>query len=199
MIRKPTPEEIHEKVQRRYGEISCSITDRFRYPTGREGALTLGYDLSIVGRMARHVVESFCGVGNPFIPGAIHHGEVILDVGCGGGFDLLNAKYLTGPEGQVYGIDLVPEMVDKARRAIMSMELAHCDVVRAGSESIPFRDNTFDVIISNGALYLSPLKDQTFQEICRVLKPDGHFQFADVVLKDDLPEKVVSCFDGWSG
>lgn len=199
MIRKLNSMEVHEKVRRKYAEISCSMKDRFKYLTGREGALMLGYDLTAVNHIPYSITESFCGVGNPFSLGPIYPGEVVLDIGCGGGFDLIIANYSAGAEGQLNGIDLVPEMVDKAKRNIMNMELSNCDVRLAGSESIPFDDNTFDIIISNGAIYLSPLKEKSLGEIYRTLKSGGRFQFADVVLKDDLPEKITACFDGWSG
>lgn len=191
--------EVHDKVRRKYEQISCSIKDRFKYPTGRDGLLKLGYDHSIVENIPEEIAESFCGVGNPFSLGPVHPGDAVLDVGCGGGIDLLVAHHLTGSAGRLYGIDLVPDMVQKARRNIMSLNLANCEIMTAGSESLPFDSDTFDVVISNGAIYLSPVKKKTLQEIYRVLKPGGRFQFSDVVLKDDLPEKISACFDGWSG
>lgn len=199
MLKKLNSLEIHEKISRRYAEISCSIKDRFKYPTGKKGAEKLDYDLLVLDRIPDHVVESFCGVGNPFSRGPVRKGEIILDVGCGAGVDVIIAGFFAGPEGQVYGIDLVPEMAEKARKNIDSTGLSNCEIRIACSESIPFSDNTFDVVISNGSLYLSPLKEKTFREIYRVLRPDGRFQFADVVLKDDLPEKIMNMFNGWSG
>jgi arsenite methyltransferase len=196
---KLSSNEVHEKVRKRYAEISCSIKDRFKYPTGMEGALMLGYDLPVVKKIPEGIAGSFCGVGNPFSLGPVGPGEIVLDAGCGGGFDVVMAHNFAGPEGQVYGIDLVPEMAEKARRNIVSMGLSNCEILVAASEAIPFSDNTFDVIISNGSIYLSPLKEKSLREVFRTLKPGGRFQFADVVLKDDLPEKVAACFDGWSG
>ena len=193
------PEEVHHKVRRRYAEISCSIKDRFKYPTGREGAIRLGYDVSVLKNITEDILESFCGVGNPFSIGLIHRGETVLDIGCGGGVDVIIARRHTDAGGYVYGIDLVPEMAKKAQRNIMNMSLTHCGILCAGSEALPFDRETFDVVISNGAVYLSPLKERTLQEIYRVLKPGGRLQFADVVMKDDLPEEVIRLFDGWSG
>ena len=199
MFKKLTSEEVHLKVSRKYAEISCSIKDRFKYPTGRVGALLLGYDLSAFEEIPEAAILSFCGVGNPFAPGEIREGETVLDMGCGGGLDLIIAAKMTGPCGAVAGIDLVPELVENARNNIKNAGLSNCDVKEAGSESLPFKNNEFDVVISNAALYLSPLKEKTFREIYRVLKPGGRFQFADVVLKDDLPESITRFFDGWSG
>lgn len=199
MLRKLTPEEVHLKVSRKYAEMSCSTKDRFKYPTGREGAQLIGYDLNSSGEIPEAAIASFCGVGNPFTPGEIKKGETVLDVGCGGGLDLIIAAQMTGPDARAVGIDLVPKIVENARNNIKNAELPNCEVKEAGSESLPFKDNEFDIVISNGALYLSPLKEKTFREIYRVLKPGGRFQFADVVLKDDLPESITRFFDGWSG
>ena len=199
MVKKLTSEEVHLKVSKKYAEISCSIKDRFKYPTGREGARLLRYALDHSGKIPDAAIDSFCGVGNPFTPGEIKKGERILDVGCGGGLDLIISAQMTGPGGSAAGIDLVPAIVENARNNIKSLGLANSDVTESGSESLPFKDNEFDIVLSNGALYLSPLKEKSFREIYRVLKPGGRFQFADVVLKDDLPESVTRFFDGWSG
>jgi len=199
MIKKLRSNEVHEHVRRRYAEISCSTNDRFKYPTGRDGVLMLGYDMPVAAIIPEVIIASFCGVGNPFSLGPLHHGDTVLDVGCGGGFDVAVASHYSGSEGRVYGIDLVPEMAEKADRNIRSMGLSNCEIRVAGSEALPFDDHTFDMIISNGAIYLSPLKEKSMTEVFRVLKTGGRFQFADVVLKDDLPDKVVACFDSWSG
>jgi len=199
MQKKLTPEEVHLKVSRKYAKMVCSIKDRFKYPTGREGARLLGYDLSSFREIPEAAIASFCGVGNPFTPGEIREGQRVLDVGCGGGLDIIIAAQMTGPSGAAVGIDLVPKIVENASNNIKSVGLANCKVKEAGSESLPFKDNEFDIVISNGALYLSPLKEKTFCEIYRVLKPGARLQFADVVLKDDLPESITRFFDGWSG
>jgi arsenite methyltransferase len=190
--------EIQEAVRRKYAEVSCTAAGKFKYPTGKEGALNLGYDMSVIAAVPDDLLESFCGVGNPFTLGPLHPGDVVLDIGCGAGFDLVNAGLLAGPAGKVYGIDLTQEMIDKARVTIRRAGLTNSEVLLAGSDHIPYSDRTFDVVISNGVLNLSPLKEKSFQEIYRVLKQGGRFQFADIVLKEDLPDKVAGSLKAWS-
>lgn len=198
MTKKPDVTQIQEAVRKKYAEVSCSAEGKFQYPTGRAGVGALGYDPSLLGDLPDELVESFCGVGNPFSLGSIKLGETILDVGCGAGFDLIIASRLVGPTGQVSGVDLTPEMVERARtnfgKAGVSKGQVHC----VGSEAIPYADSTFDVVISNGVLNLSPEKERSFGEIYRVLKPNGRLQFADIVLKEDLPAEVANSLEAWS-
>lgn len=189
---------IQRAVRRKYAEVACSPEGKFKYPTGREGLVQLGYDLSVFGEIPTALIESFCGVGNPFSLGSIHEGEAVLDVGCGGGFDLVYASRLVGLAGRVCGVDITPEMVEKARLNLEQVGVSNGDVQVAGSEAIPYDDNTFDAVISNGALNLSPAKERTFDEIHRVLKPAGRLQFADIVLREDLPADIFNSLDAWS-
>lgn len=190
--------EIQDAIRTKYVQVARSTEGKFRYPTGREGAIVLGYDLSLVADLPGEVVELFCGVGNPFALGSITAGEAVLDVGCGAGFDLILASRLVGPAGMLRGIDLSPEMVARAQQNVTHAGLSADKVVCASSEKIPYDDGTFDVVISNGVLNLSPLKEQTFREIHRVLKPNGRLQFADMVLREDLPPEVACSLEAWS-
>jgi SAM-dependent methyltransferase len=198
MVTKLDAKEIQETVRRKYAEVSRSAADKFNYPTGKEGALNLKYDLSEIEAVPDDVLSSFCGVGNPFSLGPIKRGETVLDVGCGAGFDFIIAGRMTGRTGRACGIDLTPEMVTKTQKATMVSELSNCEVRLAGSESIPYKDRTFDIVISNGVLNMSPDKEKSFQEIYRVLKPGGRLQFADIVLKKDLPEKIAGSLQAWT-
>ncbi|BBM86370.1 arsenite S-adenosylmethyltransferase [Candidatus Uabimicrobium amorphum] len=191
-------EEIRNAIRKKYTEVSHSVKGKFKYRTAKEGAMALGYDLSTLGHVPDEIFVSFCGVGNPFSLGPLNEGEVILDVGCGAGFDLIFAHQFVGAAGQVHGIDLTPEMVNKARTNLEKMSVTNGQLCIGSSEKIPFADNTFDVVISNGVLNLSPLKSESFKEIYRVLKPSGRFQFADIVLDKDLPDKIANNLDAWS-
>ena len=189
---------IQEAVRRKYAEVAHSAEGKFKYLTGRAGAIALGYDPPVVGDMPDELLEPFCGVGNPFSLGPINPGEVILDVGCGTGFDLIVASRFVGSSGRVCGIDLTPEMVERAQMNLKRAGVSNGAVHLAGSEAIPYDDSTFDVVISNGVLNLSPLKERSLQEIYRVLKPNGRLQFADIVLKLDLPAGMINSLEAWS-
>lgn len=191
-------EEIQQAVRKKYAEVSRSVAGKFRYLTGKAGAAALGYHLSVLADLPDGVFDTFCGVGNPFALGPVHAGETVLDVGCGAGLDMILASRLAGPAGRVCGIDLSPEMVEKARANFAKAGANNASAVVAGSEAIPYGDDTFDIVTSNGVLNLSPLKEQSLHEIFRVLKPNGRIQFADIVLNEDLPAAMTNSLEAWS-
>jgi len=170
----------------------------FEYPTGKAGVDALGYDAEDINGAPPALLKSFCGVGNPFSIGDIPPGSSVLDIGSGAGFDLYVAKRMVGSGGMVCGIDLTPEMVELARRNLTEAGIDNVEVISVSSEKIPFKDNTFDTVISNGVINLSPCKQELFQEIFRVLKNSGKFQFADVVLEKELPDTLVGSAEAWS-
>ncbi len=185
-------------MRSKYSEVAQSAAGKFAYPTGREGARALRYDPALIDAALPELLESFCGVGNPFSLFPIQPGTVILDVGCGAGFDLYIAARLTGPHGRVYGVDLTEAMVTRACEHIQRAGIANAEVLQVASERLPFKDNTFDVVISNGAINLSPDKETQFCEINRVLKPGGWFGFADVVMEQELPQGMSGSAEAWS-
>jgi arsenite methyltransferase len=144
------------------------------------------------------LLSSFCGVGNPFSIDEIARGSAILDIGSGAGFDLIVASRLTGSGGNVYGIDLTEEMVVRAKEIVQSLSIDNIEVHHVSSEKIPFKDQTIDVVISNGVINLSPCKLELFREIYRVLRPGGRLQFVDMVLDRDLPAGMAGNLEAWS-
>jgi len=185
-------------VRDKYSEVAQSVSGKFTYPTGREGARALGYDPALIDESHPGLLESFCGVGNPFSLFPIQPGSIILDVGCGAGFDLYVAGRLTGPRGRVHGVDLTEAMMSRARDNLQKAGIANAEVRHVVSENLPFADNTFDVVISNGVINLSPDKETLFREINRVLKPGGRFGFADVMLEQELPQGMAGSAEAWS-
>ena len=198
-LTEPDVEKVQEAVRRMYAEVARSAEGRFRYATGRAGAELLGYESGTLGSLPEDVLDGFCGVGNPFVLGDINAGDTVLDVGCGTGIDLIVASKLVGPSGAVRGIDLTPEMVEKARSNIERLGIVNVDVQLGSSEALPFAEASFDIVTSNGVFNLSPRKEQTFREIHRVLRPGGRLQFADIVLKEALSPEVAGNLDAWAG
>lgn len=189
---------IREAVRNKYRDVSISAAGKFSYPTGKEGAEALGYDTAILRDFHPEQLTAFCGVGNPFSIQEIQQGSVILDIGCGAGFDLIVASRLTGPEGKVYGVDLTEEMIDRAGKNIAETGIGNIELTQIDSEALPFADNTFDVVISNGVINLSPRKLELFQEIHRVLKPAGCLQFADIVTEEKIPSQLTGSLEAWA-
>ncbi len=191
----------HDAVRKWYGERfapSAAPSYRPAYPTGRAGALGLGYDRRILDAAQPAMVEAFCGVGNPFLLGEISAGASLLDVGCGAGFDCLVASALVGPSGRVEGIDLTPEMVSRASHHLSEAGAANASARVASADTLPFQYESFDVVKSNGALNLVPEKPVVLREIYRVLRGGGRFQFADVVRVRALSREHGDP-DAWSG
>jgi ubiquinone/menaquinone biosynthesis C-methylase UbiE len=121
----------------------------------------------------------------------------MLDVGCGAGIYLIVASRILGHNGKVRGIDLTPKMAEKAKINLDQYGVQNCDVQVAGAEAIPYPESTFDVVISNGVLNLSPLKEKSFREIYRVLRPKGRLQFADIIQREDCGA-MCSTLEAWS-
>ncbi len=191
------PAAIREAVRKRYVEVAQSAEGKFMYPTGRQGAIKLGYDPAILAGLPDEALASFCGVGNPFALGPIKGGESVLDVGCGAGFDMVVASHFVRGMGKVCGIDMTPEMAEKARTNLRRAGV-NGEIKVSGAESIPCSDASFDVVISNGVINLAPAKEEVFREIYRVLRPGGRFQFADIVVNQALPSDVANSLEAWS-
>lgn len=189
---------IRDAVRQKYVEVAQAAEGKFAYPTGRPGALTLGYDPSIIESLPGDLLNSFCGVGNPFVLGSLNRGEAVLDVGCGAGFDMVIASRLVGSTGKVCGIDMTPEMVERARTNLQRVGIANAEVWVSNAESIPYPDASFDLVISNGVINLSPAKEDVFRETYRVLRVGGRLQFADIVLNQTLPPEVANSLEAWS-
>ena len=190
---------LKSEIKRTYAEVSQEPEKDFIFPTGREWAQDLDYSEELLARVPEAAVESFAGVANPFSLGELEPEERVLDLGCGAGTDTLIAAQMVGPKGHVTGIDMTPEMLAKARSAAEEMGLANVELVEGEAEKLPFEDETFDVVISNGVIDLIPDKDAVFSEIIRVLKPGGRIQIADVSIQKPVSEEGRRNIDLWTG
>jgi len=189
---------IREAIKNKYQGVSTSAEGMFRYVTGRAGALQLGYDESLIADIPERLMTGFCGVGNPFGIMDITPGSCLLDIGCGTGFDLIIARRIVGDAGRVVGIDLTAEMLERAGRNFAELGIDDIETRLVESEEIPYNANTFDVVISNGVINLSPLKLDLFKEIFRVLRPEGRLQFADIILDKELPPMLANSVESWA-
>ena len=126
-------------------------------------------------------------------------GDRVLDLGCGAGTDSLVAAQMVAPDGKVTGIDMTPEMLAKARAAAREMGAENVEFVEGEIEQLPFPDETFDVIVSNGVIDLVPDKDAVFSEIWRVLRAGGRLQIADVTIRRPVSEEGRRNIDLWTG
>ena len=187
------------EIKKTYGEVSQEPDKDFIFPTGRAWAADMGYPADLLARVPEGSAESFAGVANPFSLGSLEPGERVLDVGSGAGTDSLVAAQMVGPEGSVTGMDMTPEMLEKARASAGELGAENVEFVKGEAEALPFPDASFDVVISNGVIDLVPDKDAVFSEIHRVLRPGGRIQIADVTIQNPVSEEGKRKIDLWTG
>jgi arsenite methyltransferase len=189
---------LKSEIRKTYAAVSQEPGKDFIFPTGRAWAEDLGYPDELA-RVPDEVVESFAGVANPFSLGRLAPGERVLDLGSGAGTDALVAALQVGPSGAVTGIDMTPEMLEKARAGAARMALESVVFVEGEAERLPFADTSFDVVISNGVVDLIPDKDAVFSELFRVLVPGGRLQIADVTIQRPVSDEGRRNIDLWTG
>jgi SAM-dependent methyltransferase len=192
-------EKLRLQISEKYAEVAETPDKGFHFHTGRPLTQMLGYDPALVDMLPEGTVESFAGTGNPFSMGDLRPGEVVLDIGCGAGFDSLIAAQQAGPAGRVIGIDMTPEMLQKARRGAEAMGLENVEFRHGLAEQLPLEDESADVVISNGVINLCPDKMAVMREIRRVLKPGGRFQIGDIIVHKEVPQPAKDDIDLWSG
>ena len=191
-------EKIRREIRKKYAKVAENPESLFRYPTGKPGLEALHYDADILAKLPGTVTASFCGVGNPFAAGSVNRDDRVLDVGCGAGVDTIFAAKMTGTGGTVAGIDAVTEMLRRAGKNLAESNVTNVYLARASAEELPFRQEVFDVAVSNGALNLVPDKDKALSELFRVLKPAGRLMVADQVLVGELPADREQLIESWS-
>lgn len=189
---------LKSEIKKTYASVSREPEKDFVFPTGRAWAEDLRYPDEL-SRVPDFVVESFAGVANPWSLGRVEPGEHVLDLGSGAGTDSLVAGLMVGPGGSVTGIDMTPEMGEKARAGAAALSLAHVTFIEGEIEELPFEDGRFDVVISNGVIDLIPDKELVFASIHRVLRPGGRIQFADVTIQQPVSAEGKRNIDLWTG
>jgi arsenite methyltransferase len=191
-------ELLKSEIKKTYASVSEQPERDFIFPTGRAWAEDLDYpdELADVPEWA---VESFAGVANPWQLGRLNAGERVLDLGSGAGTDSLVAAQMVGEHGHVTGIDMTPAMLAKARAAAAEMGLSNVEFVEGEAERLPFPDESFDVVVSNGVIDLIPDKDAVFSELRRVLVRGGRLQIADVTIQNPVSAEGRRNIDLWTG
>ena len=189
---------LKSEIKKKYASVSTEPEQHFVFPTGGSWAEDLGYPAELAN-VPETAVQSFAGVANPFSLGRLEAGARVLDLGSGAGTDSLVAAQMVGPEGTVTGIDMTPEMLAKARAAAAAMGATNVEFVDAEAERLPFADESFDIVISNGVIDLVPDKDAVFTELRRVLRPGGRMQLADVTIQRPVSEEGKRNIDLWTG
>ena len=191
-------ELLKSEIRKTYASVSEEAGRDFIFPTGRAWAEDLGYPAELAS-VPEAAVESFAGVANPWELGRLARGDRVLDLGSGAGTDSLVAAQMVGQQGHVTGIDMTPEMLAKARTAAAAMGAANIQFVEGEAERLPFPDESFDVVVSNGVIDLIPDKDAVFAELHRVLVPGGRMQIADVTIQNAVSEEGRRKIDLWTG
>jgi SAM-dependent methyltransferase len=191
-------ELLKSEIKKTYASVSEEPDRDFIFPTGRAWAEDLDYPEEL-RQVPERAVESFAGVANPFSLGRLAQGERVLDLGSGAGTDSLVAAQMVAPDGRVTGIDMTPEMLGRARAAAADLGADNVEFVEGEAERLPFDDESFDVVISNGVIDLIPDKDAVFTELFRVLAPGGRIQIADVTIQNPVSEEGRRDIDLWTG
>lgn len=192
-------ESLRQAIQTEYELVAREPTHDFHFHTGTSLTRILHYEEALLNGIPESAIESFAGTGNPFQLGKIKPGERVVDIGAGAGIDSLIAARMTGPIGQVVGVDMTPKMVKKARRSAEEAGLHNAEFREGHGEALPVPDGWADVVISNGVLNLMPNKSVALGEMARVLKPDGRLQIADILVEKAVPDGAKADIDLWTG
>lgn len=192
-------EELRARISEKYRDVATNPELGFHFHTGAPLARMLGYSTEQVAALPTRTVDSFAGTGNPFLFGDLHPGEVVVDVGCGAGFDTLIAAGQVGPGGRVLAVDMTDAMRARAAASARAMGYTHVSVREGFAESLPIDDAVADVVISNGVINLCPDKQAVFREMYRVLKPGGRIQVGDILVHLEVPQEAKDDIDLWSG
>jgi arsenite methyltransferase len=197
-------EDIREHVRDRYARAARAVrsspgpvADPYFDPNGC-GCGPSGYSAEEVAGLPREVLDGSLGCGNPVAVADLRPGEVVLDLGSGGGLDVLLSARRVGPDGKVYGLDMTDEMLELSRENRRRAGVANAQFLRGHMEDVPLPDGTVDIVLSNCVVNLSPDKDAVFAEVYRVLKDGGRVAIYDIVADRPVDPEQRADPEAWS-
>jgi len=196
---------IKEVVKQKYGEAALRVTSGGSSCCGASAASGVDpitsnlYDAAQIGALPEEAVLASLGCGNPTALAKLNPGETVLDLGSGGGIDVLLSAKRVGPTGKAYGLDMTDEMLALARENQRKAGATNVEFLKGTIEAIPLPADSVDVIISNCVINLSTDKDVVLREAFRVLKPGGRFAVSDVVVRGQVPADVRRSIELWIG
>ncbi len=192
--------EIKEVVKEKYTKLAklnkscCCPSDE----AANRAYVEALYNTEEIESLSKEVTDLSMGCGNPTAIANLKPGEVVLDLGSGGGIDAFLAAKKVGPQGKVIGLDMTEEMIHRAQENARNMGITNVEFKLGEMESIPLPENSVDVVISNCVINLSPDKDSVFREIFRVLKPKGRMVVSDIVTDGKLPKFITQNVEAWT-
>lgn len=200
---------VRERVRERYASVALATGEQADVcgadlccagsPANKNAITCRLYDQAEARELPAQALSASLGCGNPSALADLKAGETVLDLGSGGGIDVLLSARRVGPAGKVFGLDMTEEMLTLARENARRAGASNVEFLRGELESVPLPDGSIDVIISNCVINLSPDKDRAFKEMFRVLRGGGRLAITDIAVRGEIPPEIRASFELWTG